>query len=270
MTEDRREERDSGRRHSQPKDASPGERGQAEGTEAGPSDIQGEGRVPPSRGGEKDAASSEASSETVDAPRAVPPKGGHPGAKPAGADGGSAKPEAARPATKAAGKPSAAPKPPDPREAPAKALLDDVLRRIQERYPDAVEAGEVKKFTPMLLIKRESWREVAAYLKEGDGLGFRYLEAIAGTDYPKEGYIEVTAFLTRIPEATMVGIKVRAPREAPVVPSLVPVFPGANWDEREIYDLLGVTFADHPDLRRIMMPDDWQGHPLRKDYSPFD
>jgi NADH-quinone oxidoreductase subunit C len=61
-------------------------------------------------------------------------------------------------------------------------------------------------------------------------------------------------------------LKVRVPREDPKVPSLVPVWPGAGWFERESYDLLGIRYEGHPDLRRIMLPEDWEGHPLRKDY----
>ncbi|MDI3256879.1 MAG: NADH-quinone oxidoreductase subunit C [Kyrpidia sp.] len=267
MTEDRRDDREA--KHSRDSGAA-GENGM----------------VPPGRTAGKDAASSEAVAESVDSPRTVPPSAGRPGTESSDPEAGPAKGAApaaerkaagaARPAgpsktaARSAAKKGESESPPDPREAPAKALLAEVLARIQATYPDVVEAAELTKFIPMFLIKRDAWRDVAAYLRTEEGLAFRYLEAMAGTDYPKEGYIEVVAYLTRIPEAITVGIKVRAPREAPAVPSLVPVFPGANWEEREIYDLLGVNFAGHPDLRRIMMPDDWHGHPLRKDYSPFD
>ncbi|MBX6394215.1 MAG: NADH-quinone oxidoreductase subunit C [Alicyclobacillaceae bacterium] len=217
----------------------------------------------------KDAASSEAVAESVDKERTVPPSGGR--ADAGGGQRGGARAERAAPAKKEApAKESKEPKEPDPREAPAKALLEEVLAKIKAAFPDAVESAELKKFCPVFLVKREFWRDVVEYLKTGEGLGFRYLECMAGVDYPAGGYIEVVTYLTRMPEATMIEVKTRAPREAPEVPSIVSVFPGANWEEREIYDLLGVEFKGHPDLRRIMLPDDWKGHPLRKDYSPFE
>lgn len=227
--------------------------------------------LPPSSGdggrSGRDAASSEAVAEGVDAKRtASPSAGGEPGTKPQEA-APKREPAAKR---EAPPKKDAPPKEPDPREAPARALLEEVVAEVKAVFPDAVEGAELQKFRPVLLIRREYWRDVLHLLKTGERLRFRYLECMAGVDYPQGGYIEVVALLTRMPEATMIEAKTRTPRDAAELPSAVPVFPGANWEEREIFDLLGVHFEGHPDLRRIMMPDDWRGHPLRKDYSPFE
>ena len=84
--------------------------------------------------------------------------------------------------------------------------------------------------------------------------------------YPLEPRFEVNYQLVSIPTRKRVRLKVRLAGNDPVVDSLVPVWPGANWLEREIFDLFGIRFTDHPDLRRILLPEDWEGAPLRKDY----
>jgi len=84
--------------------------------------------------------------------------------------------------------------------------------------------------------------------------------------YPAEPRFELNYHLVSIPRREKVRLRVWLGGNDPVVDSLVPVWPGANWLEREIFDLFGIRFAGHPDLRRILLPDDWEGHPLRRDY----
>lgn len=91
---------------------------------------------------------------------------------------------------------------------------------------------------------------------------------MAGTDY--SDYIEIVIYVQSTALGHFFCLKTRTGRENAEVPSLVSSHPGVNWEEREIYDLLGVTFTNHPDLRRIMMWDEFKGHPLRKDYSEWD
>lgn len=95
-----------------------------------------------------------------------------------------------------------------------------------------------------------------------------YLRNVSGTD--QETHLEVAYHMLSLETKQDYCFKVKTEREAAAIPSVTPVWPTANWNEREIYDLLGIHFHGHPDLRRIMMPDDWVGHPLRKDYEPFD
>jgi NADH-quinone oxidoreductase subunit C len=84
--------------------------------------------------------------------------------------------------------------------------------------------------------------------------------------FPVEPRFGLHYQLVSIPRRNRVGLQVRVSGSDPVVDSLVPVWPGANWLEREIFDLFGIRFNGHPDLRRILLPDDWEGHPLRRDY----
>lgn len=105
-------------------------------------------------------------------------------------------------------------------------------------------------------------------LKGHDELRFNYLRNVSGVDY--ETHMEVVYHMIGLDSKLEAAIKVRTDRDAASVQSATPVWATANWNEREIYDLLGIDFPGHPDLRRIMMPDDWVGHPLRKDYEPLD
>ena len=84
--------------------------------------------------------------------------------------------------------------------------------------------------------------------------------------YPVEPRFELSYHLVSIPRRDRVRLQVRLTGQDPVVDSVVPVWPGANWLEREIFDLFGIRFNGHPDLRRILLPEDWEGHPLRKDF----
>ena len=84
--------------------------------------------------------------------------------------------------------------------------------------------------------------------------------------FPVEPRFEVNYHLVSIPNKAKIRLRTRVSGADPVVDSMVPVWPGAGWLEREIYDLMGIRFNGHPDLRRILLPDDWEGHPLRRDY----
>ncbi|MFF2889934.1 NADH-quinone oxidoreductase subunit C [Paenibacillus sp. NPDC057967] len=160
------------------------------------------------------------------------------------------------------------PKEPSPRQSD----LDRYVRLIEEKMGvgTVVESGlnELNADMPMLVIATERWREASLLLRDHEELRFNYLRNVSGIDY--ESHLEVVYFLLSLDTRQDVAIKLRTDREAPSVPSATPTWSTADWNEREIYDLLGIEFAGHPDLRRIMMPDDWVGHPLRKDYEPLD
>lgn len=93
-----------------------------------------------------------------------------------------------------------------------------------------------------------------------------YCSFVSAIDYPTDGAIDVLYHLFSTTARHEILLKVRIPRDGPRVPSVIGIWRGADWHERETYDLLGVVFDGHPDLRRIMMTEDWTGHPLRKDY----
>lgn len=178
-----------------------------------------------------------------------------------------AKPVAEKPAAAKAAAPAAEEKP-DPKKEQAKRVLDRFREMITRKFGEEVlEESVLAKYQPTFVIRREHWRKVVEHLRFDEELLFDYPEAMAGTDYPAQGYIEVVLYLHSMKHGHFLAVKTRTPRENAEVPSLTPLYNGVNWEEREIFDLLGVTFTGHPDLRRIMMPDDYEGHPLRKDYS---
>jgi NADH-quinone oxidoreductase subunit C len=159
----------------------------------------------------------------------------------------------------------------DPRLIEAQQTMETVRKIVESKFgSDVFEEVKLAKFRPTFVIKPAYWLEVMRFLKEDPSLAFNYVECMAGTDYPANGYIEVVVYVYSMSKQYFINAKVRVDRENPVLPSLANLYRGVNWEEREIFDLLGVVFEGHPDLRRIMMPDDWKGHPLRKDYSVMD
>ena len=114
-----------------------------------------------------------------------------------------------------------------------------------------------------VVIPREHFRAAAERCRDGADLQFNLLSDATCVDrFPSEPRFELNYQLVSIPRR----LRVRVPGSDPVVDSLCPVWPGANWLEREIFDLFGIRFTGHPDLRRILLPEDWEGHPLRRDY----
>jgi len=118
-----------------------------------------------------------------------------------------------------------------------------------------------------IVLPPERLRRAAEYLQAERGLQFDLLSDISAVDrFPIEPRFEVNYHLVSIPLRQTLRLRVWILGQDPVLATLIPVWPTANWHEREIYDLFGIRFEGHPDLHRILMPDDWEGHPLRKDY----
>ena len=118
-----------------------------------------------------------------------------------------------------------------------------------------------------LVLPPEQLARAAQCLRAAPGLQFDFLSDISAVDrFPIEPRFEVNYHLLSIPLRQTVRLRVWLPGQDPVVSTVVPVWPTANWHEREIFDLFGIRFDGHPDLHRILMPDDWEGYPLRKDY----
>jgi NADH-quinone oxidoreductase subunit C len=133
--------------------------------------------------------------------------------------------------------------------------------------PQAVEGVKFDRDEMTIWVDRSSIREACALLKEDPACPFNFLSDITCVDWnPSEPRFEVVYHLLSIPKKERVRLKVKLDSGSPVVESLTAIWPGANYFEREIFDLFGVRFSGHPYLRRIMMPEDWEGHPLRKDY----
>lgn len=137
----------------------------------------------------------------------------------------------------------------------------EVSSLVASKYPDAV----IEAAGQFLVIKGEHLVKVAEYLKNTPDLGFNYLADITAVDY--FDYFEVVYRLTSLEKNRSLILKVRTyGRENPSVPSLTGLWMGANLMEREIYDLMGIVFPGHPNLKRIVLWEGFAGHPLRKDY----
>lgn len=141
--------------------------------------------------------------------------------------------------------------------------------QLQEKFKDAIEEirmpPEYPTDVPIIYVKKESIVEVLRFLKTEPGIEYSFLADITATDEEVEPRFEVVYNLFSHPHKWRIRLKVRV-RDGEEVPSAVSVWKGADWAEREVYDMFGVKFKDHPDLRRILMDVRWVGHPLRKDY----
>jgi NADH-quinone oxidoreductase subunit C len=134
---------------------------------------------------------------------------------------------------------------------------------------DARAVAEVIEFRGevTVVVPREHLRRAAEFLAAEPNLRYTYLSDITTVDrFPIEPRFEINYHLVSLDRQERLRLKVRLPGADPVLPTVTLVWPTANWHERENYDLFGIRFDGHPDLRRILMPDDWEGFPLRKDY----
>ena len=137
----------------------------------------------------------------------------------------------------------------------------EIATRLEEQFLGSI----IESSQNSLLVKGESLLEVATFLKTTPGLDFDYLTSITAVDY--YDYFEVVYQLTSIKHNHSLVVKTRCyGRDNPTVPSVVSLWRGADFQEREIYDLMGISFEGHPNLKRIFLWEGFQGHPLRRDY----
>jgi len=162
----------------------------------------------------------------------------------------------------------AAPKEPSPKQP----VLDRVVQLLKDHVAeDAVEEASINErggHRPTIIVKGDHWPAAAELLKSSPELDLNYLRNLSGVDM--ETHLEVVYHLISLNSKEEYTVKVKTNRDEPTVPSVTPIWSTSNWNEREVYDLFGIDFPGHPDLRRIMMSDEWVGHPLRKDYEPLD
>jgi len=146
--------------------------------------------------------------------------------------------------------------------------LSPALRALKERTAQLLPWLEEDTLTvglPAFRVLREELLRTVRTLREHPDLAFDYLSCLSGVDYPER--VDVVYHLFRIADGLGICLKVGAPKDDCRLASVTSVWPGANWHEREVFDLLGVHFEGHPDLRRILMPEGFDGgYPLRKDY----
>ena len=143
----------------------------------------------------------------------------------------------------------------------------DTIAALQARFGAAVQQVEEFRGDTTVTIARDELLEVLRHLKETPALGFNFLSTITVyDDWPAEPRFNVIYQLRELTHPTNLRLRVRLSGDDAVLPTAIGVFINADWYEREVWDMFGVKFTGHPDPRRILMPEDWQGHPLRKDY----
>jgi NADH-quinone oxidoreductase subunit C len=141
------------------------------------------------------------------------------------------------------------------------------MARLLAWNASAVTGAKFDRDEMTIYVALENIREACLLLRDDADCGFNYLSDVTCVDwFPAEPRFEVVYHLLSIPRKERVRLKVRLESSSPAVESLTSVWPGANYFEREVFDLFGIRFTGHPYLRRLLMPEDWQGNPLRKDY----
>ena len=141
-----------------------------------------------------------------------------------------------------------------------------ISERLSRRFPE-VKGETPAKGEPFVIIPAGRLPEIAAFLRDDPELSMGYLNSISGVDFPDRGQIEVVYHVSSLKHRHKLAAKVSLARDHPSAPTVERVWPAANWHERECWDLFGVRFEGLSDHRRILLPDDWEGHPLRKDYK---
>ena len=139
---------------------------------------------------------------------------------------------------------------------------DEILEQLKQKFGDAIGETEVREVEVRLTTTSEHAREICRLLRE---LGFEYLNCLSGADWGT--HLEVIYDLSSLRHPNKVHLRAKVSREDPLVRTVSDLWRAADWHERECYDLFGIRFDRHPDHRRILLPEDWAGYPLRKDYA---
>ncbi len=144
-----------------------------------------------------------------------------------------------------------------------------VVSRLNAWDASAIAQAEIFRGELTITVTRENLRRACDFLRSDAALQFTFLSDLTGVDrFPVEPRFEINYHLLSMSRREGLRVKARASGHDPVLPSVTAVWPTANWHEREVFDLFGVRFEGHPDLRRILLPAEWEGHPLRKDFLP--
>jgi NADH-quinone oxidoreductase subunit C len=200
-----------------------------------------------------------ASSPTEPSAAKTPAAGGEPASKPPAPPAAPGAPAAKPPAAPAAPRPPAPPK-----EGPVP-LDNDLVKRYKEKFGPAILETWTDRKQAILVVARELLAEIAIYSRDDEK--FDWLSDLTAVDWPKrEKRFDIVLNMYSMEKNERLRLKVQATAEERV-PSVQGIWSTTNWMEREVYDMFGVIFEGHPDLKRILLPDEWQGFPLRKDYD---
>ena len=143
-----------------------------------------------------------------------------------------------------------------------------IIDLLKSQFGDMIIASFADDLHPRVHVNAQDWRAIAEFLIRDPRLQLDWLACHSGVDYVADGKMACVYDLWSFELRHAIAVKVFTPREKPSIPSVVDLWSAADWHEREAYDLFGIDFPGHPDLRRILCADDWEGFPLRKDY-PF-
>ncbi len=144
---------------------------------------------------------------------------------------------------------------------------EKTVAALKGKFGEAIEQVVQFRGETSVLVRADGVIDVLRFLKESPDLRYTFLANLtAFDDWPEEPRFNVVYQLREMSLPADFRVRVQVPGNAPELPTAAGMYLNANWHEREVYDMFGVTFTGHPDLRRILMPADWQGHPLRKDY----
>ncbi len=139
--------------------------------------------------------------------------------------------------------------------------------QIESQFPDAARAVTTRLGETTIELEKDALLDVARFLCDDEDMQFALLSDVTVVDYlPQEPRFAVVYHLLSLAHRRRLRLRVWIAEAEAELPSVTGIWPGANWYEREVYDMFGISFTGHPNLRRILMPDDWEGHPLRKDY----
>jgi len=153
---------------------------------------------------------------------------------------------------------------------------EEICHVLKSELGDAIADTVLEACRPFAVVSTDAWPDVARFLREDRRMGFDFLRCISAIDLladDKLACVYDLLSLSRISATEVMAanhefaVRVVTDRNAPKIPSVADVWPAAEWHEREAFDMMGIEFTDHPDPRRILCPEDWEGFPLRKDYA---
>ena len=153
---------------------------------------------------------------------------------------------------------------------------EETCNLLKTKFAEAIEDTVLNGAHAYAVVAAEHWPEVAAFLRDDERLGLNLLRSVTAIDLLAEDKLACVYDMMSLPLAPLgelltstceFAVRIVTDRTNPVIPSVAHVWATADWHEREAFDLMGIQFTNHPDLRRILCPDDWEGYPLRKDYE---
>jgi NADH-quinone oxidoreductase subunit C len=143
---------------------------------------------------------------------------------------------------------------------------EEIQQKLEGKFSGKIREAKLDVVDPFLVVETDAIVDMGRFLRDDPELAFDTLHCLSAVDYLKEDRIEIVYHLTSLKHRHWIVLKVFLPRTEPRMSTVEKVWPTANWHEREAYDLYGVVFTGHSDFRRILLPEDWPGHPLRKDW----